>query len=159
MFNAPPLITRPGKIIYGAIVPIWWSIAFVIAASIPDFYGFVSVISASCLLNLTYTIPPFLALGFACQLRSIRPGEGFDPTTGQVIRDASAVKRWSRGFMSGGPLRIGQNIWHVIYFLCSIAMCGLGMYAAVQGMINTFANSKTPTSFSCESPLNIGQYN
>lgn len=133
IFNAPPLITRGGKILWAVIVPIWWSLAFVVAAAIPDYLGFVSVIAASTLLNLTYAVPPFLALGYDCQLYAMREGEGFDPTTGTVVRRESDAKRWWRGFWSGGPIRIAVNIWHVLYFLASLALCGLGMYAAVVG--------------------------
>ena len=133
ILNAPPLITKPGKILYGIIVPIWWIVAFVIAASIPDYFGFVSVISASTLLNLTYTIPPFLALGFDLQKNAMVAGEGFDPQSGQVVRFQNLFARWSRGFWKGGPIQVAMNIWHVLYVLCSLAMCGLGMYAAVQG--------------------------
>jgi hypothetical protein len=39
ILNAPPLITKQGKILYAIIVPIWWVIAFIIAASIPDYFG------------------------------------------------------------------------------------------------------------------------
>lgn len=135
IFNAPPLITTRGKVLYACIVPIWWAVAFVIAAAIPDYFGFVSVISASCLLNLTYTLPPFFALGYDIQRHAIRTenGEGFDPATGQTIRNETTVQRWVRGFMSGGPLQVAINVWHVLYFLASLSMCGLGMYAAVQG--------------------------
>lgn len=135
IFNSPPLTTRTGKILYASIVPIWWSVAFVIAAAIPDYFGFISVISASTLLNLTYTMPPLFALGFDIQKHAIRTeqGEGFDPTTGQVLRNETTVQRWVRGFFSGGPFQIAINIWHVLYFLASLSMCGLGMYAAVEG--------------------------
>ena len=132
IFSAPPLVTRRGKIFYAAIVPVWWSIAFIIAAAIPDYFGFVSVISASMLLNLTYTLPPFFALGYDMQKNAYREGEGFYPNTGP-IRHGATAQRWMRGFMSGGPLQIAQNVWHVIYFLASLAMCGLGMYAAIEG--------------------------
>ena len=133
LFNAPPLITKQGKILWAIIVPIWWTIAFVIAASIPDYLGFVSVVAASTLLNLTYAVPPLLALGYDCQLQAMRAGEGFDPATGVVVRTESNSKRLVRGFMSGGIFRVAINIWHVLYFLASLAMCGLGMYAAVFG--------------------------
>jgi hypothetical protein len=135
IFNTPPLTTRTGKIIYASIVPVWWATAFVIAAAIPDYFGFVSVISASTLLNLTYTMPPFFALGFDIQRHAIRTdqGEGFDPSTGQVIRNETTVQRWVRGFVSGGPFQIAINVWHIIYFFASLSMCGLGMYAAVEG--------------------------
>ena len=135
IFNAPPLVTRRGKILYACIVPVWWIIAFIIAAAIPDYFGFVSVISASMLLNLTYTLPPILALGYDIQRHAIRAeqGEGFDPTTGQTRRTQSQIRRLIRGFFSGGILQVAINIWHVIYCLASLAMCGLGMFAAIDG--------------------------
>jgi hypothetical protein len=135
IFSVPPLTTKTGKIIYASIVPIWWIIAFIIAAAIPDYFGFVSVISASMLLNLTYTLPPFFALGYDIQRHAIRTelGEGFDPTTGHVIRNETTVRRWVRGFLSGGLFQVAINVWHVIYFFASLSMCGLGMYAAIVG--------------------------
>jgi hypothetical protein len=132
IFHAPLLVTKRGKFIYAAIVPIWWAIAFVIAASIPDYFGFVAIISSSMLLNLTYTLPPFFALGYDIQKNAIQ-GSGFDPTTGQTLRSESTVKRWIRGFFSGGSIQVAKNIWHVLYFLASLSMCGLGMYAAIVG--------------------------
>ena len=135
LLSAPPLITKRGKILYAIIVPIWWSVAFVIAAAIPDYFGFVSVVAASTLLNLTYTLPPMFALGYDVRANAIREGqgEGFDPSTGQVTRHGTMVERYMRGFMSGGPVQIAMNVWHVLYFLASLGMCGLGMYAAIQG--------------------------
>lgn len=133
IFNAPPLINRRGKIFYAAIVPVWWIIAFVIAAAIPDYFGFVSIISASFLLNLTYTLPPLFAIGYDIQKNAQREGEGFSPVTGEVTRHGTTVQRWMRGFMSGGPVHVAQNVWHTIYFFASLAMCGLGMYAAIEG--------------------------
>lgn len=132
--KAPPITTKRGKIIYAILVPLWWIIAFIIAAAIPDYFGFVSVISASMLLNLTYTFPPLFALGYDIQKNAIRTerGEGFNVTTGQVTREESTVQRWIRGFFSGGIFQVSINIWHAVYFLASLAMCGLGMYAAVE---------------------------
>ncbi|OKL58244.1 hypothetical protein UA08_06772 [Talaromyces atroroseus] len=155
-FKAPPITSKPGKIIYAALVPVWWIVAFVIAAAIPDYFGFVSVISASMLLNLTYTFPPLFALGYDIQRNAIRTesGEGFNAATGQVVRETSTVRRWIRGFFSGGILQISINIWHVIYFLASLAMCGLGMYSAIEGLIEAFENPEL-NSFSCTSPLNL----
>lgn len=134
VFNAPLITSRKGKFAYAAIVPIWWSIAFVIAAAIPAYPAFVGIISASCLLNMTYTIPPFLALGFDIQKNSMRPleGDGFDPVTGQVQRRGTPMQRYIRGFTSGGFVRVAQNVWHVLYFLCSLGMCGLGMWASIE---------------------------
>lgn len=135
IFKAPPLTTRTGKIIYAACVPVWWIIAFVIAAAVPDYIGFVSVIAASMLLTLTYSLPPLYALGFDIQKNSIRweCSEGFDPITGRVTRSGNSTQRLFRGFFAGGALQVGVNVWHIIYFLASLVMCGLGMYAAVFG--------------------------
>lgn len=135
VFNAPPLITPRGKLLYALIVPVWWTIAFIIAAAIPDYFGFVSIIAASTLLNLTYTMPPLFALGYDIQRNIMRAEmeDGFDPTTGEIKRSSSGVQRWIRGFFSGGPFQVAINIWHVLYTLGSLGMCGLGMYAAVQG--------------------------
>ena len=135
IFNAPPLTTNRGKFIYAAIVPVWWTVAFVIAAAIPDYFGFVSIISASMLLNLTYTMPPIFALGFDIQRNAIRTelGEGFDPAKGNVFRHETRTRRLIRGYFSGGKFQVAVNIWHTVYFLASLSMCGLGMYAAIEG--------------------------
>lgn len=132
ILNAPPLVTPRGKLLYAAIVPIWWIIAFIIAAAIPDYFGFVSVMSASTLLPLTYTLPPLFAVGYDMQNNAHRDGEGFDPASGKVTRHGSNAQRWVLGFLSGGPVRVAQNAWHGVYFLASLATCGLGMYAAIK---------------------------
>lgn len=152
LFRVPPLTTRLGKVIYACLVPIFWIIAFIIAAAIPDYFGFVSVISASMLLNMTYTLPPLFALGFDIQKNAIRAedGEGFDPNTGSVIRQASTLQRWVRGFLSGGSFQVAINIWHVLYLLASLAMSGLGMYAAIEGKLyktTCWAFSKRSNNF------------
>ncbi|KAJ5579658.1 uncharacterized protein N7459_005643 [Penicillium hispanicum] len=155
IFKAPPINTRRGKIIYAALVPVWWIIAFVIGAAIPDYFGFVSVMSASMLLNLTYTMPPLFALCFDIKKNAIlTENGGFDPRTGQVSRIDGGTRRWIRGFFAGGLFQVATNTWHIVYFLASLSMCGLGMYAAVEGLIDAF---KIPqlNSFSCVSPLNL----
>lgn len=173
IFGMPPLNTRVGKIVYASLVPIWWTIAFIIAAAVPDYFGFVSIISASMLLNLTFTIPPLFALAFDIQKNAIRPeiGEGFNPTTGEVIRTESTTARWVRGFFSGGTFQVATNVWHIVFCLASLSMCGLGMWAAIVGellcflviysilisllgMVDAFQLPQL-NSFSCVSPLNL----
>ncbi|KAJ5771974.1 Amino acid transporter transmembrane [Penicillium odoratum] len=156
IFRVPPMESRRGKIIYALLVPLWWIIAFIIGAAIPDYFGFVSVMSASMLLNLSYTLPPLFALGFDIKKNAARveEGDGFNPITGQVSRSGTPTQRWIRGFCAGGWFQVSINIWHVIFFLASLAMCGLGMWAAVIGMIDAFKNPQL-NSFSCVSPLNL----
>jgi hypothetical protein len=70
------------QILYAMIVPIYWSIAFIVAASIPNFFGLSSLVAALCILQFTYTFPPMLYLAYAVRLGAVLPGEGFDPATG-----------------------------------------------------------------------------
>lgn len=87
------------------------------------------------LLNLTYTIPPIFALSYDIQKNAIQEnkGEGFNPTTGEVPRSKVGYQRWIHGFFSGGKLQIAVNIWHIVYALASLSLCGLGMYGAIAG--------------------------
>ncbi|KAF3763460.1 hypothetical protein M406DRAFT_347157 [Cryphonectria parasitica EP155] len=151
LFSAPPLTTKSGKILWAIIVPIWWSIAYIIAAAIPDYFGFVSVISSATLLEFTYCFPPMLALAYDIQLNAIVEGEGFDPVTGAVIRKDKGLKRWVRGFFRG---RWWLNILHLLYACGAWATAGLGLYAAIEGMIEAFENPQL-NSFTCTSPLNL----
>ena len=153
LFRAPPLNTKAGKILWAIIVPIYWSVAFVVAASIPDFFGLVSVVAAFCIIQFCYSFTPLLALGYFMRRDSIRKseGEGFNPATGQVVRNDSGVKRWARGFVSGPWY---MNLWNVIYLGGALATAGLGAYAAIQGMIVVFQNPQI-NAFTCTSPLNL----
>ncbi|KAI2790114.1 hypothetical protein POX_d05619 [Penicillium oxalicum] len=156
IFKAPPITTHRGKIIYAVLVPLWWIVAFIIAAAIPDYFGFVSVVAASMLVSLTYAFPPLFALFHDIQRNAIREadGEGFDPVTGQVTRRDATSARWIRGFFTGGPLQVAINTWHIVYLLAALAMSGLGMYAAILGLDEAFQIPQL-TSFSCVSPLNL----
>ncbi|GFP59171.1 hypothetical protein ACSS6W_007843 [Trichoderma asperelloides] len=149
MFKAPPLTTKGGKILWAVLVPIYWIIAFIIAGSIPDFFGLTSVTAAVCLVQFTYTFPAFIGLGLSVQRTAMEGEEGFDPTTGTVRRRDSGVKRIIRGFF-------GRFWWlHIIllvYTLGSLALSGLGTYAAVEGLMSAFKSPQINT-FTCTSPL------
>jgi len=151
LFNAPPITTKKGRMLFGAIVPVYWSTAFVVAAAIPDYFGFVSVIAAFCILQFSYTFPPILHLAYTMQKNSVRQGEGFDAKTGVTKREDNGVKRWIRGFMAR---RWYVNVWHVIHAGGALATAGLGAYAAIQGMINAFKNPQV-NAFTCRSPLDL----
>ncbi|KAI0182949.1 transmembrane amino acid transporter protein-domain-containing protein [Xylaria flabelliformis] len=152
VFRAPLITSKGGKIFYAAIVPIWWSIAFVIAAAIPAYIYFVSIISAAALLNLSYTIPPWLALGYDIRKATIGT---FDPAVGRDGRGLVGFNRYIRGFWSGGIFQVVINIWHLLLFLASLALSGLGLYASIEGFIEAFENPQV-NAFTCRSPLNLG---
>lgn len=149
MFNAPPLTTKTGKYIWIGMIPIYWALAFIIGAGIPDFIGLTSVIAAFCILHFTYTFPPLLAVAYMCKRNALRADEGFDPATGQVRRSDSGVKRFMRGFMAD---KWYMNAWNVIYFLAAMALAGLGAYAAISNLMEAFASGAS-NSFVCHSPL------
>lgn len=148
-FNAPPLTSKSGKLLWVAIIPIYWTLAFIVAASIPNFFGFTGLVAAISILQFTYTFPPLLYLGYTIKRNAELPGEGFDPATGQVIRHDSGPKRWVRGFVKG---KWWLNVWHVVFFLGSGATAGLGAYSAITALIDAFKNPQT-TAFTCHSPL------
>jgi hypothetical protein len=151
-FNAPPLTTTKGKWLWFAVVPVYWSIAFIFAASIPDFFALTGLVAAICIMQFTYTFPPLLALGYLIKKNAMQEGEGFDPVTGKVTRHDGGLKRWTRGFMKG---RWWLNVWNVLYMLGALATAGLGAYAAVEALIAAFAVPEA-SAFTCHSPLDNG---
>lgn len=151
IFHAPPLNTKKGKYLWTILVPVYWTTAFVVAATIPDFFGLVSVVAAFAIVQFTYSLPPFLAIGYFVQRDAIQDGEGFDPATGRVIRHDTGLRRWVRGFFAGPVL---MNVGNVLYMGAALATAGLGAYAGIQGMIDVFKNPQV-NAFTCTSPLNL----
>lgn len=149
LFRAPPLTTKPGKMAWVAMIPIYWSIAFVIAAGIPDFTGLTSLVASICILQFTYTFPPLLAVAYMVKRNAMRADEGFDPATGETRRVDGGVKRFVRGFMGE---RWYMNVFNVLYMLGAMAMAGLGAYAAIENLIDAF-DAGAANSFVCQSPL------
>jgi len=148
-FNAPQLNTKGGRFFWTALIPVYWSIAFIIAAAIPDFAGVTGVVAALCILQFTYTFPPFLSIGYEIMRNSKLEGEHFDPVTGQTVRQDAGIKRVIRGFMKG---RWYMNIFNLLYGLGALALAGLGAYGAINNLINSFKSGQT-NSFVCKSPL------
>ncbi|KAI8066453.1 putative amino acid transporter [Gongronella butleri] len=151
----PPLTTKGGKIWWAIMIPIYWALAFVIAAAIPNFSGLTSVVAAFCILQFTYTFPPLLALGYWIKKRAMQSDEGFDPATGQTIRNDNGLRRVLRGFFFPGFFShrgFYINVFNVLYMLGALAMAGLGAYSAIEVLTSAFATSVT-TSFTCQSPV------
>lgn len=150
-FRAPQLHTFAGKVIWAGIIPVYWAIAFVLGAGIPNFSGLTSVVAAFCILHFTYTFPPILSISYLVHKYAMRPadGEGFDPATGRVTRLDTGLRRWTRGFMA---YRWWMNTANIIYTLGALALGGLGAYSSIMILKAAFAENKT-TSYVCKSPL------
>ncbi|KAJ7241032.1 hypothetical protein B0H12DRAFT_47901 [Mycena haematopus] len=149
IFRAPNLTTPVGKWLWAGLIPVYWAIAFVLAAGIPNFSGLTSVVAAFCILHFTYTFPPMLSLMFWMKRHALQEGEGFDPATGQTIRHDSGFRRMARGFMAR---RWWVNVANIIYMLGALALGGLGAYSAIIILKTAFQENRT-TSFVCKSPL------
>lgn len=148
-FNFPPLTTRKGKYLWAVVVPIYWSVAFILAAAIPDFNGITSLTAALFFVQFTYTFPALLSLGFLVQSEAMKGEASFDPYSGEVHRRDSGVKRWIRGFF-------GRYWWLCIlltlYALGSLVVSGLGSYSAIKSLIERFQTPQI-NAFTCRSPL------
>lgn len=155
LFRFPPLTTRGGKIAWVIFIPIYWAIAFVIAAAIPNFSGLTSVVSAFCILHFTYTFPPLFALAFWAKKHALREGEGFQPENGEVVRQDYGFRRFMRGFFFPGfatSKYFYMSVFNIFYFLGALALGGLGAYSSIETLKAAFASSAT-TSFTCKSPV------
>lgn len=128
-------------------VPIYWGLALVVAAAIPQVANLTSFVGAACILQFSYTFPPVLMVGFNAQKDAILPEEGFDPATGQSNRVDHGFKRFMRGYRK----KFALNTFDSLYFIGALATAGLGIYASVIGMHDTFAATKI-TPFTCANP-------
>ncbi|KAJ5309609.1 uncharacterized protein N7443_002070 [Penicillium atrosanguineum] len=152
LFGAPPLTNNAGKWLWALLIPIYWGIAFVLGAGIPNFSGLTSVVASFCILHFTYTFPPMLATLFWIHRAAMDDGEGFNPMTGATVRHDHGIKRLARGFASLGPKRIMLSVFNIFYFFGALALAGLGAYSAIVTLKSAYAESVT-TSFVCTSPV------
>lgn len=144
----PSLGTKAGKLAWVGVVPVYWALAFVIASAIPQVNNLSGFIAALCILQFSYTFPPFMYVGYLVQKAAIQSGEGFDPATGQTVRHDKGMTRYIRGYKQNLLL----NTFLIIFFLGSFVTAILGIYSAIVGMIQSYSTGAT-TTFSCNSPV------
>ncbi|KAH6609824.1 transmembrane amino acid transporter [Trichoderma cornu-damae] len=150
ILGLPPITTRKGRWLWYALGPLYWALAFVVGAAVPNLNGISGIVGALLILNFTYTFPALLYIGYRVKVDAALPGEGFDPVTGVTTRHDSGLQRWIRGYMVNWHL----NTVNVIYFLGGLACSGLGSWAAIEGLIQVFGPGGTvATSFGCASPV------
>lgn len=145
-FRFPALNTRSGRWIWIFFVPIYWILAFIIAAAVPQVSYLGSFVGAAFILQFSYTFPPLLQIGYNCLKDSLPADGGFDPATGQVTTDRG-MQRWVRGFR----VQLFRNLFETFYFLGAAVTGVLGIYASIVGMID-FYQSTAITAFTCLNP-------
>ena len=149
-FHFPEITTKRGRWMWYMLGPIYWALAFLVGTAVPNLNGVSGIVSSLLILNFTYTFPAWVFLGFTCQLGAALPGEGFDPHTGITTRHDTGMKRWVRGFKA----RWLQMTCYFLYMLGGLACCGMGSWAAIEGLITIFGPGGTvATSFGCASPV------
>ncbi|KAL6907234.1 transmembrane amino acid transporter domain-containing protein [Trichoderma evansii] len=150
IMNFPPITTRKGRWMWYALGPLYWALAFIVGAAVPNINGISGIVGALLILNFTYTFPAFLYIGYRIKEDAALPGEGFDPVTGVTTRHDSGMKRWTRGFMVNWHI----NVMNIIYFLGGLVCSGMGSWAAIEGLIQIFGPGGTvATSFGCAVPV------
>lgn len=150
VFNFPDISSKKGRLLWYALGPCYWVIAFIVAAAVPNLNGIVSFVGGLLSINFTYSFPGILYVGYRIQVDAALPGEGFDPVTGVTTRHDSGWKRWVRGFKKNWHV----NLFTTFYFLGGLACSGMGTWAAVEGLIAVFGPGGTvATSFGCAPPV------
>ncbi|KAJ3498815.1 hypothetical protein NLG97_g825 [Lecanicillium saksenae] len=139
IFNFPPIASKRGRWMWYALGPMYWIIAFLIAAAVPNLNGIVGFVGGLFAVNFSYSLPGIAYLGWSIQTGAELPGEGFNPETGENVMHDSGLKRWTRGFMKAWYI----NIPCAIYCLAGLATSGMGTWAAVEGLISVFGPGGT----------------
>lgn len=149
-FHWPSLNSKIGRWIWTVFVCIYWAIAFVFAAAIPNFSSLVSLIGAVCILQFSYTFPFILQFGLDIQLGALVGDEPYDYVNKITHRVDSwrNFSRWARGYKQ----KWFANTVHIILFLASLATAGLGIYSSSMSLKSAFQDGTT-SSFTCKSPV------
>lgn len=149
LLGFPDLTKRAGKIWWAALVPVYWAIAFLVGAAVPQLSYIVGLIGALFILSFTYTFPAWLAISYWIKKDAMVEGvERFDPVTNTYNYVDQGWKRWSRGFMKKPVF----NAFNIIYFLGALVTCALGCSSSIESLRQAFENN-IATSLSCTPPL------
>ncbi|PCH34695.1 amino acid transporter [Wolfiporia cocos MD-104 SS10] len=134
MFGGPPLISRAGRFIWTGMVFLYWALAFIVGAAIPQVQTISGLVAAICIMQFTYTFPPALIFGFYF----LKDG-----------RDSSGRISWYQGFFGG---YWWFKIFNFFLALAALSMACLGMYGSGTAIQETFKTSQA-TSFGCAAPV------
>lgn len=149
-FRAPTLTSKRGGYIWSFLVIFYWAIAWVIGSAIPNISALSTLIGAACILQFTYTFPPLLLLGWWMQKDAC---EGDNPWEPGMAKWQNRIDTWRQGSRWKRGLR---KYWYAkvflfLLFLASLSLCGLGMYAGIEGAIEAY-NKGSTSAYSCRAP-------
>lgn len=148
LLHFPALETKKGKLIWVFFVPLYWLLAFVIGAAVPQISYLSAFVGAAMILQFSYTFPPILMVGFNVLRDSQTEHDTFDPNTGVVTHSDRGMGRLIRGFKA----QLWLNSFNMIYFLGACVTAILGIYASIYSMHQEYASVNGIKSFSCDAP-------
>jgi len=151
-FNGPPLLTTKGRLIWTPLVFVYWSLAFVIGSAIPQVQNISGLIAAICIMQFTYTFPPFFRFAYDVITDAMVADGQYVPGKGVAHRVDTwrQWSRWRRGLFGG---RVWFKAFNFLVGMAALAMACLGMWGTGKAIQATFAIAGAPTSFSCHSPV------
>lgn len=150
VFKFPAITTKKGRWMWYLLGPCYWIIAFIVASAVPNINGISGIVSSIFLVNFTYTFPGVVYLGYQIQMFAKLDGEGFNPFTRVTTRHDTGNKRWIRGFTKGWYITVPT----LLYVTAGLVCCGIGTWAAVEGLIAVFGPGGTvATAFGCPAPV------
>ncbi|KAI0838569.1 transmembrane amino acid transporter protein-domain-containing protein [Hypoxylon sp. FL0890] len=149
LLKFPDLTTKTGKLWWAVMIPVYWVVAFIVGAAVPQFSYIVGLVGALFILSFAYTFPAWLAVGYWIKKDAmIEEEERFDPATNTYNYVDHGWKRWKRGFMK----KPFFNAFNIFYFLGALVTCALGCYSSIESLRLAF-ESNIATSLSCLPPL------
>lgn len=138
MLGGPSLMSRTGHIIWVGMVFLYWALAFIVGAAIPQVQTISGLVAAICIMQFTYTFPPALIFGYYFLKH------GRDSSTGKI--------NWKRGFFGGETKMLLFKTFNFFLAWAALAMACLGMYGSGTAIQETFQTGAA-TSFGCTPPV------
>ncbi|EXJ87654.1 hypothetical protein A1O1_04578 [Capronia coronata CBS 617.96] len=150
IFKFPSIVEKKGRMLWYVLGPCYWILAFIVAGAVPNLNGITSLVGAVFMMNFTYTFPGMMYMSTIIHKAAELPGEGFNPATRETIRHDHGLKRWIRGYKKTWL----RSTIALIYVLLGLACCGMGTWAAIEGLIDVFGPGGTvAVSFGCPVPV------
>ncbi|KAL1311506.1 hypothetical protein AAFC00_001629 [Neodothiora populina] len=144
----PPLESKTGKLIWVGFVPLYWGLAFIVGAAVPQISNLSAFVGAAMILQFSYTFPPLLSIGFNVLKDSMTEADHFNPSNGTLVRSGFTWDRIKRGFR----VQLWKNSFNVFFFLGATVTAILGMYSSIYAMNEAYSSVGSIDSFSCKSP-------
>jgi len=155
VFHGPHFMTRNGRIVWTISVFVYWSLAFVIGAAIPQVGTITGLIGAIAIMQFSYTFPPLLIFGYNVITDAAREDHPHVPGSGGKGRIDSwrDWSRWKRGLFGGPWYTILFKTFNLVLGLAGLATACLGMWGAGEAIKATFQIAGAATSFGCTGPV------